>query len=372
VSGKSTEIAARGLTVEYVNLGRSGLEVSRFALGSAMFGTRIGDRDVSTLVAEFADLGGNLLDTSNIYGRGVLAHDPARGGAAEEAIGKALRGRRHDLIVATKGYWLVEEAPGPNRVGLSRTYLTRNIETSLQRLGTDYIDLFQCHIWDFYTPIEETLRVLDDLVTAGKIRYVGASNWDAWHVVRASAAADRAGIPRIVSDQVWYCLADRTMEHAILPACRDQGVSTIAWGVLAQGFLSGRYSRESTGPEPGSRPAVAVPAEPSSWANLATERNWQTLDVLGEVAEAHDVSVGTVAMRWPLDAGMCDVVLIGGSTPAQVRGLFPSISLRLEPSEIEGLQQVSEPAYPYPRSFYETFCHRDSPFYGGHRQVSKT
>jgi aryl-alcohol dehydrogenase-like predicted oxidoreductase len=356
--------------MEYVNLGRSGLEVSRYALGSAMFGTRVNDGDVATLVAEFAELGGNFIDTSNIYGRGVLPDDASRGGAAEAAIGKAIRRRRQDLVVATKGYWLVEEELGPNRVGLSRTYLTRNIEASLRRLDTDFIDLFQCHIWDFYTPIEETLRVLDDLVTAGKIRYVGASNWDAWHVVRANAAADRAGIPSIVSDQIWYCLADRTMEHAILPACRDQGVSTIGWGVLAQGFLSGQYRRGAVGPEPGSRPAVAVPGEPGSWTSLATERNWQVLDVLADVADRHGAAISTVALRWPLDAGTCDVVLIGGSTLEQVRGLFPAVGFRLDPEEVAELRLVSEPAYPYPRSFYETFCYRASPYYGGHRRVS--
>jgi aryl-alcohol dehydrogenase-like predicted oxidoreductase len=357
--------------VEYVNLGRSGLEVSRYALGSAMFGTRINGRDAEALVAEFAALGGNLLDTSNVYGRGVLADQPLLGGAAEEAIGEAIKNRRHDVVVATKGYWLVDEAPGPNRIGLSRTYLLKNVEASLRRLQTDYIDLFQCHIWDFYTPIEETLRVLDDLVTAGKIRYVGASNWDAWHVVRANAAADRAGIPRIVSDQVWYCLADRTMEHAILPACRDQGVATIAWGVLAQGFLSGRYRRGVAGPDPGSRPAVALPGEPSSWATLATERNWQILDALAKVADRLGQSISSVAIRWPLDAGMCDVVILGGSSPEQVRGLYAAIATRLDAQDVEQLRAVSEPDYPYPRSFYEHFCYRDSAYYGGHRQTSK-
>jgi aryl-alcohol dehydrogenase-like predicted oxidoreductase len=349
--------------MEYVHLGRSGLEVSQFGLGSAFFGTRVSNRDAATLISEFGERGGNLLDTSNIYGN--------RGGAAEMAIGAAIRGRRHEFVIATKGYWLVEDRPGPNRVGLSRTYLVRNVEASLDRLGTDYIDLFQCHIWDFYTPIDETFRVLDDLVRAGKVRYLGASNWDSWHVVRANVAADRIGAPRIVSDQVWYNLADRVMEHSILPACRDQGVSAIAWGALAQGFLTGRYRRGSTEPDAGSRTSGAVAGEPSAWGNLATEQNWRVLDALAAIASNHGVDIGNIALRWPIDSGACDVALIGGSNLDQVRSLLRSIDLGLAREEIERLREVSEPRIPYPRNFYELFCYRDSPYFGGHRERSE-
>src|SRR5688572_23688339 len=210
--------------MEYCYLGNSGLEVSRLGLGAVFFGTTMDEKTSERTLEEFMAIGGNLLDTSNVYGSQGMERNTETAGTSEKMVGKIIKGKRNQLVLTSKGYWLMDNQVRPNSVGLSRTYLTRQVEASLRRLDTDYIDLYQCHVWDFYTPIEETLRVLDDLVTAGKIRYVGASNWDAWHVVRANGAADRAGIPRILSDQVWYCLADRTMEHAILPACRDQGV----------------------------------------------------------------------------------------------------------------------------------------------------
>ena len=170
--------------MEYCNLGHSGLEVSRLALGAIPFGTWMTDKESRDMADIYLDAGGNFLDTSNIYG----------GGLSELSVGRVIRGRRDRFVVGSKGAWLVEKPMRPNAFGLSRAYLTANIEDSLKRLGTDYIDLYQCHVQDPYTPIEETMRVLDDFVRAGKIRYVGVSNWGGWQVVKANMHARQSGL----------------------------------------------------------------------------------------------------------------------------------------------------------------------------------
>ena len=255
--------------MEYCTLGRSGLEVSRIGLGTIPFGTGVDEDTCRRIVDLYQDVGGNLIDTSNIYGGGLRGSNTEWAGTSERTVGNVLKGRRDRFVLATKGFWLTADKVTPDSVGLSRTYLTRNIEASLRRLKTDYIDLYQCHAWDFYTPMAETLRVLDDFVRAGKIRHVGVSNWFGWGVVKANAIARRCGLSPVVANQIWYSLADRTAEHSVIPACRDQGVSIISWGVLAQGFLTGRYRRGAVGPAPGSSQSVMEDCESSSWKNLA-------------------------------------------------------------------------------------------------------
>src|SRR5262249_54777627 len=156
----------------------------------------------------YLDLGGNLIDTSNIYGARMGSMDETLG-TSERAVGQAIRGKRDRFVIATKGAWLADDRIWPNKLGLSRSHLTEQVHRSLRALDTDYIDLYQCHVWDPYTPIEETMRVLDDFVRAGKIRYVGVSNWDGWHVVKASEIARAGRLSPLVSNQIWYNLADR-------------------------------------------------------------------------------------------------------------------------------------------------------------------
>ncbi len=229
--------------MEYCNLGNSGLQVSRIGLGTVPFGTTLDKKTSQRVVDMFYDAGGNLLDTANLYGGGIYGTHSSMAGASERTVGKVIKGKRNRFIVATKGCWLMEDEVWPNRVGLSRTYLATQIEASLQRLNTDYIDLYQCHGWDFYTPVEETMQVLDDFVRDGKIRYIGVSNWDGWHVVKANTYAKFLSLTPLVANQIWYNLADRVAENSIIPACRNQNISIIAWSPLAQGFLTGRYRR---------------------------------------------------------------------------------------------------------------------------------
>jgi len=354
--------------MDCVYLGKSGLQVSRVGLGAIPFGSVLDEATSRRMVDIYADAGGNLIDTANVYGGGMRGSNTESAGTSERTVGKLIKGRRDKFVIATKGYWLMQDQVEPNKVGLSRTYLATQIEASLRRLGTDYIDLYQCHCWDFYTPIEETMRVLDDFVRAGKIRYVGASNFDGWHVVKANAHARACNLTPLVSNQIWYNLADRSAEHSLIPACRDQGVSIIAWGALAQGFLSGRYRRGAEGPAPGSRMETTIKdTEMGSWRNLAVERNWNTLDVLARLAEEHNTTIPNVAMRWLLQANTCDVLLLGAFKYEHFLENMKMLDFCLSEDQMRELTQTSEPPHPYPICFYDLFCRHESPFYGGLR-----
>ena len=353
--------------MEYCNLGYSGLQVSKLGLGTMPFGTGLDEKSCRYLVDSYYDIGGNLIDTANLYGGGLKVNNKKMAGTSEVAVGKSVKGKRDRFIIATKGYFLIEDDIWPNSVGLSRTYLAKNIEASLKRLNTDYIDLFQCHMWDFYTPVEETLRVLDDFVRAGKIRYIGVSNWDGWHVVKANSYAKQYGLTPIISNQIWYTLADRVAENSIIPACRDQKVSIIAWGALAQGFLTGKYKHGDKKPDPNSRFKYFKDNEMSSFKLLSNERNLNVLYIISHIAKEHNSSIPNVAIRWLLQSGNCDVVLLGGSKVQQYAETFNAINFKLTDTEVEKLRNASELLHPYPMVFYDLFCKHDSEFYGGLR-----
>ena len=341
--------------MEYCYLGYSGLEVARLGLGTARFGADVDEATAQRMLDLYLDAGGNLVDTANIYGGSRHENVP---GTTERLVGKIIRGRRHRLVLATKGYNPMGSERWPNDVGLSRVYLTRETEASLRRLDTDYIDLYQCHTWDFRTPVEETMRVLDDFVRAGKIRYIGVSNWDGWHVLRANTFANFSGLTPLLSNQIYYTLADRTAEHSIIPACRDQKVSIIVWGALAQGFLSGRYRRGGAEPPATSHLAAARDTGWPIWKRLATEQNWAVVDALERIARRQGRTVANVAMQWLLQAGACDVVLLGPSRLEDIAGDLATIGVKLAPEETEELGRLSEPLPPYPISFYGSAVRR--------------
>ena len=353
--------------MEYRYLGNSGLQVSRVGLGTVPFGTVLDEKDSRNMLDMFHDAGGNYVDTANLYGGGKMGTNAKMAGTSERTVGKIIKGRRDQFVVATKGAWLMEDKMRPNAFGLSRTYIATQIEASLRRLGTDYIDLYQCHVWDPYTPVEETMRVLDDFVRAGKIRYLGVSNWDGWQVVKANRYVRQFNLTPVVSNQIWYNLADRIAEFSIIPACKDQNVSIIAWGVYAEGFLTGKYRRGDHGPRPDSRFEVFKDSEMCSWNNLAVERNWNTLDVMQRVAARHSKNIPNVAMAWMLQSGMCDVALLGASSLDQFLNSMKVLDWYLTPAEIQELKKVSELPHPYPMNFWDLFCYHNSEFYGGLR-----
>jgi aryl-alcohol dehydrogenase-like predicted oxidoreductase len=353
--------------MQYCRLGNSGLEVSRLGLGAIPLGSALNQAASERVLGLFEDAGGNLIDTANIYGGGLRGTHAETAGNSERMVGKITRGKRDRFVIASKGCWTMEDDLRPNGFGLSRAYLTRHLDDSLARLQTDYLDLYQCHCIDPYTPVAETMRVLDDFVRAGKIRYAGVSNWDGWQVVKANAIAERFGLSRILSNQIWYNLADRSPEFSIIPACRDQQVAIIVWGALAGSFLTGRFHRGDT-PGENSRFTHAKEGEMCAWDVLDHERNWQTLDVMERIARDLGRSVAAVAMRWLLQAGTADVVLLGCSKVAQLEDGLSVSAFDLTEEQMAELRKTSDPRpHPYPNCFWELFCYHDSPFYGGLR-----
>jgi aryl-alcohol dehydrogenase-like predicted oxidoreductase len=355
--------------MEYRNVGKSGLEVSRLGLGTIFFGTALDEKASQRILDMFVEAGGNLVDTANVYGGGMMGTNLKMAGTSEKMVGKVIKGKRDKLVVATKGNWLMADRVTPNSVGLSRTYLMREIEASLRRLETDYIDLYQCHCVDFYTPIEETMRVFEDFVRAGKIRYVGVSNWDGWQVVRANSYAKNANLTPFISNQIYYNIADRIAENSIIPACRDQNVSIIVWGALAQGFLAGTQKRGDQAPVKGSRLSAPVmkDGESTTWKLLATEKNWAVLDALQCMASGPGRTIANLAMRWLLQNGCCDVVLMGGEKAQFYEAYLELLKFRLSDDEMLELTKLSEPEPCYPTNFQNIFCRREAEFYGGLR-----
>ena len=353
--------------MEYCNLGNSGLEVSRVGLGAIPFGTAVTEEDSQRMLDMFSEVGGNLIDTANIYGGGLWDNHDDLAGTSERTVAKIVKGRRDRFVIATKGYWTMESKVRPNGVGLSRSYLSKQIEASLMRLNTDYIDLYQCHARDFYTPVSETMRVLDDFIKAGKIRYIGVSNWEGWHVVKANAYAAQFALAPFVSNQLWYNLVDRAIENSVVPACRDQNVSIIAWGVFAQGFLTGRYHRGDERPASPTRFDTMKEGESSSWERLSVEKNWEIINTLERIAKKHGKTLPVVAARWMFQGSACDVALLGASRLDQFTNILDTLTFELSTDDVEELNNVSEPQYPYPRNFLEIFCKRESELYGGLR-----
>jgi aryl-alcohol dehydrogenase-like predicted oxidoreductase len=277
------------------------------------------------------DRGVNLIDTADVYS----------GGASEEILGEVVKGRREDVLLATKVRFGV--GPGPNDAGLSRHHIIRGCEASLRRLGTDYIDLYQVHEWDGVTPLEETLGALDHLVTAGKVRYVGASNYSAWHLMKALGIAERDGLPRFVSQQIYYSLQARDAEYELVPLSVDQGLGILVWSPLAGGLLSGKYRRGQEPPE-GSR-HLGEWDEPPVYDQ---DRLYDVVDVLVEIAEARATSPAAVALAYTLAKPGVSSVIVGARTNEQLAANLAAADLVLADGEQARLDEVSRPPLLYP------------------------
>ncbi len=322
--------------MDYRLLGRSGLKVSALSIGTATFGndgtwgdTELGDaqRQIDLCL----DHGVNLIDTANVYNNGK----------SEEILGAALvDGRRDRLLISSKVRFPMGD--GPNDQGLSRWHIVRQCEASLKRLKTDVIDIYHVHEWDGQTPIEETVEALDTLVKQGKIRYAAASNFSAWHLMKALAAADQAHRQRFVAQQIHYTLHSREAEYELIPLGVDQGVSLLVWSPLGGGWLSGKYTRH-TRPESGRQ--VTGFREPPiyDWDKL-----WDIVDVINEVAGAHGVSGAQVSLAWLLQRPLVASVIIGGRTTAQFEDNLKAMDLKLTADDVARLDKVSQPPLIYP------------------------
>jgi aryl-alcohol dehydrogenase-like predicted oxidoreductase len=325
--------------MEYRQLGRSGLRISRLTLGTMTFGGRGNFADVGATDVEGArrqidmaiDAGVNLIDTADVYS----------GGAAEEIIGQALNGRRDKVLLASKARFPM--GSGPNDAGLSRHHLIEACEASIRRLQADYLDLYQVHEWDGQTPLEETLAALDYLLQSGMVRYVGCSNFAGWQVMKALGIAERSGLPSFVSQQVYLSLQERSAEYEIVPSAIDRGLGLLIWSPLAGGLLSGKYRRGQPPPE-GSRHA-------SEWSEPPVydeDRLYDTVEVLVQIAEGRGVSAAQVALAWLLGRPGVTSVIVGARTDEQLADNLAAASLELSLEEQARLEEVSRPPLLYP------------------------
>jgi aryl-alcohol dehydrogenase-like predicted oxidoreductase len=325
--------------MDYRPLGHSGLRVSELILGTMGFGgagqfSGVGQIDLDGAKRQIdmaLDAGVNVIDTADIYTTG----------ASEEIIGQALEGRRNRLLVATKARFAMGN--GPNDAGLSRHHLIEACEASLRRLRVDHIDLYQLHEWDGQTPLEETLAALEHLVTSGKVRYVGSSNFAGWQVTKALGIAARDGLPRFVSQQVYLSLQERSAEYEIVPSAIDQGLGLLIWSPLAGGLLSGKYRRGQPPPD-GAR-------HTSEWSEPPVydeDKLYDTIELLVAVAEARGVTAAQVALAWLLARPGVTSVVIGARTEEQLADNLAAASLELSAEEHERLERVSRPPLIYP------------------------
>jgi len=325
--------------MKYNLLGNTGLKVSELCLGTMTFGgkgfwTAIGtlpQDEVDALVKRSIEAGINFIDTANVYSEGL----------SEQMTGTAIRNlglHRDDLIIATKVRGKVGE--GPNQIGLTRKHILHQVEESLRRLQTDYIDLYQIHGFDPLTPLEETLAALDTLVTSGKIRYIGCSNLSAWHIMKAQGISELHDYPRFVSLQAYYTIAGRDIEREIVPLLKDQQMGLMVWSPLAGGLLSGKYTRQSA-PEEGRRVNFDFPP-------VNREKVYDIVDVMGEIAKTKNVSVAQVALAWLLHQTVVTTVIIGAKRPQQLEDNLKAIDLKLDAAELEKLDTVSKLAPEYP------------------------
>ncbi|RKH29320.1 aldo/keto reductase [Corallococcus sicarius] len=323
--------------MHYRPLGRTGLFVSELCFGAMTFGGegfwknigQQGQAEADALVGRCLDAGINFFDTANVYSFGQ----------SEALLGKALVAKRSQVVLATKVRGRM--GPGVNEVGLSRYHLFESVHASLQRLGTDHIDLLQIHGYDAATPLDETLRALDDLVREGKVRYLGASNLAAWQLMKALGLSDSKHLARFESLQAYYSIAGRDLERELVPLMKDQQVGLMVWSPLAGGFLTGKYRRDSKGPE-GTRRAVF------DFPPVDRERAYNVIDVMDGIAKEQGATVARVALAWLLHQPHVTTVILGARTAEQLEDNLAATGLRLTPKQLEQLDAVSRLPAEYP------------------------
>jgi len=328
--------------MDYRTLGRSGTSVSTLCLGTMTFGNETDETGAHEQLDVFIESGGTLVDTADVYTKGI----------SEEVIGRWLASRPTDIrdrvVLATKGRFPMGEEP--NSLGNSRRHLRRALDASLSRLGVEHIDLYQLHAWDPFTPLEETLRFLDDAVHAGKIGYPGLSNFTGWQVQKAVDLAEREHLAVPVTLQPSYSLLVRGIEFEIVPACQHNGLGLLPWSPLAGGWLSGKYTRDQrpTGATRlGENPERGIEAYDKVGGQA---RTWDTLEAVQDVAKAHGASMAQVALAWLVARPAVTSVILGARTTEQLRDNLGAADLVLSEDEMARLELVSDPApadYPY-------------------------
>ena len=326
--------------MRYNQLGRSGLFVSELCLGAMTFGGRgffknigqLGQSEADQLIRRALDAGINFIDTADVYSEGE----------SERMTGQALKNlgvTRSNIVLATKVYARI--GPGPNDTGASRGHIMDGVHGSLDRLQTDHIDLYQIHGHDVVSPVEETMRALEDLVRQGKVRYIGVSNWPAWRIMKAQGAAERFGWSRFETLQAYYTLTNRDLERELVPMMEDQNIGLMVWSPLAGGLLSGKFHRDVAPPADARRASFDFPP-------VNQERLWRVLDAMRPIAEAHGVSCARVAVAWLLAKPVVMTVILGAKTVEQLDDTIAACGLSLSKEEIAKLDAVSELEAEYP------------------------
>jgi aryl-alcohol dehydrogenase-like predicted oxidoreductase len=322
--------------MKYRRLGNTGLIVSEVALGTMQFGGKmkmgnLGQEDTTRMVKLALDRGINFIDTADVYSQGE----------SETLLGNALKGVREEIVLATKVRLPMSD--NFNRSGATRVNIMRGIESSLKRLQTDHVDLYQVHGWDSNTPLEETLRTLDDLVRQGKVRHIGLSNLLSWQAATAIMLQERMGLEKYVTAQMYYSLVGRGLEYEFQSFARYHNIGVLVWSPLAGGFLSGKYSRENPAPS-GTRFAEA-----GQFVPFDKETGYRTLDALKEVAGRRSVSTSRVALAWVLGRPAISSVIIAARKPEHLEDNIKAVDLSLSDDDVRQLDSASDPGVPYPK-----------------------
>ncbi|TWT29428.1 aldo/keto reductase [Blastopirellula retiformator] len=329
--------------MQYRQLGGSGFKVPVLSLGTGTFGgggemfKAWGSTDVAEatrLVDVCLDAGLTMFDSADVYSQGV----------AEEILGQAVKGRRDQVLISTKATFRIGD--GPNDVGSSRFHLTRAVEASLRRLGTDYIDLFQLHGFDATTPIEETLMTLDDLVKAGKIRYIGCSNFSGWHLMKSLAISEKYGLSRYVAHQAYYSLVGRDYEWELMPLALDQNVGAVVWSPLGWGRLTGKIRRGQPLPE---TTRLKSKVARDNGPPVSDKHVYDVVDALDQIAAETGKSVAQIALNWVLQRPSVATIIVGARNEEQLKQNLDVVDWNLTPEQVELLDKASETtlAYPY-------------------------
>ncbi len=322
--------------MKYRRLGNTGLIVSELALGTMQFGDGMNmgglDQKATNEMVKFAlDRGVNFIDTADVYSRGQ----------SETLVGNAIKGIREEIVLASK--CRLPMSDNFNRSGATRVNIMRGIESSLKRLQTDYLDLYQIHGWDSNTPLEETVRTLDDLVRQGKVRYIGLSNFLSWQAATAVLLQKELGLEKFVTAQMHYSLAGRGLEHEFLSAAEYHNLGILVWSPLAGGFLSGKYERDAKAPD-GTRFAEA-----GQFVPLDRDKAFDIVDVVKRIAKDHGCSPARVALAWLLTRPAISSVIVAGRKTEHLEDNLKASDLELSASDLKALDEVSNPGYPYPK-----------------------
>lgn len=322
--------------MEYRNLGHSGLKVSRICLGTMAFGRWIDESASARIIDTALEAGINFMDTANYYGKGQDSGSHAEKGMGETILGNLLGSRRDRVVLATKVR--LPMGSGPNDSGLSRIHIMSAVEASLRRLQTDHIDLYQCHAFDPETPLEETLRALDDLIRQGKVRYIGCSNFAAWQIAKANGISDRLGLARLIAVEPQYSLLARSIEYELVPFCRSEGVGLMVYSPLGRGMLAGRYRAGEAMPED-SRGAAGEKLLQA----LMTERNMRRMEKFRSLCEEWGLPMARVALAWVLHNPAVTTAILGASRPDQIEDAAAAVTLKLTSEQmaiLNGLDQI--------------------------------